>query len=135
VDRVGDGDRVADGDPAAVPGALRATPAEPSPLAVALAGPGAAGRSGRGGRAATGERRDRRRAAVTLAGTGLVAVWSGLAVLYAGEAFGTPRDYAGLFVWAFAAQALLGALVAAADRLASDRLPNGRVAGVRPAPA
>jgi hypothetical protein len=56
------------------------------------------------------------RGAITLAATGLVAVWTGLTVLYTDQAFGTPADYAGIFVWGFAAQAVLGTLAALAPR-------------------
>jgi hypothetical protein len=54
--------------------------------------------------------------AIALAATGFVAVWSGLSVLYAGEAFGSPRDYLAVLAWGFVAQAVLGTLVAAVAR-------------------
>jgi hypothetical protein len=80
-----------------------------SPLAAALAG----GPGVRHGRSA---RRSGAGGAVALAGTAFVAVWSGLSVLYAGEAFGSPRDYLAVFAWGFVAQAVLGTLLAAVAR-------------------
>jgi hypothetical protein len=96
-----------------------------SPLAAALAGAGAgtglragSGSGARRSRASADRSRSGRRVrgAITLAATGLVAVWTGLTVLYTDQAFGTPADYAGIFVWGFAAQAVLGTLAALAPR-------------------
>ena len=101
-----------------------------SPLAAALAGAGTGTslRTAQGRGSADRSRvRSRVRGTITLAATGLVAVWTGLTVLYTDQAFGTPADYAGIFVWGFAAQAVLGTLVS----LAQDRplpIPN-HVAG------
>ena len=89
-----------------------AWPRSASPLAAALAGRTSARRHRSGPRPRTGGVRS----AIALAATGFVAVWSGLSVLYAGEAFGSPRDYLAIFAWGFVAQAVLGTLVAAVAR-------------------
>jgi hypothetical protein len=96
-----------------------------SPVAVA-GGRGTGGTAGTAGSA----RRRRPRAgagtAIALAATGFVAVWSGLSVLYAGEAFGSLGDYVAIFAWGFVAQAVLGTVVAlAAGATAITRPPAG----------
>jgi hypothetical protein len=65
----------------------------------------------------------RRRAAIVALLAGVVAVWSGLTVLYADEPFGTPADYLGVFAWGLVAQAVLVTAAAALDRLVFDRPP------------
>lgn len=96
-------------------------PPSASSLGAALA---AGRRPSRPAGAARARARDRWRSAIALSATGLVATWSGLEVLYFDQAFGTPRDYVGIFVWGFALQAALTVVV---DRLAP------RVAAARPA--
>jgi hypothetical protein len=83
----------------------------------------AAGVAAGGQEASRGGARRRWRATIIVSGTAAVAAWSGLSALYFGQAFGSPRDYVGIFVWGFAAQALLGGLVATADRLGAGRAP------------
>lgn len=51
--------------------------------------------------------------------TATVVAASGLSVLYAGQAFGTPRDYLAIFVWGLGGQALLGAVTVGFDRVVS----------------
>jgi hypothetical protein len=87
------------------------------PLASQLGETLAGGGRRPGRRTDPGAARRRWRSAIALGGIGLVAAWSGLSVLYFDEAFGSPRDYLAIFVWGFAAQAVLATLAGALDRL------------------
>ena len=64
-------------------------------------------------------RRRRWRTGIAMVVTATVVVASGLSVLYAGQAFGSPRDYLAVFVWGLGGQAVLAALAAGFDRLVS----------------
>jgi hypothetical protein len=46
-----------------------------------------------------------------------VTLWTGLTTLYFDHAFGTWRDYGAAIVWGFGAQAGLGLIAAALDRI------------------